>query len=70
MTLKELNRLKSNCSAEGSKYALLMVRYLTSRLWDIAMPVHQFHANPRNRGVLVPMPEITRTNETDNAIMR
>ena len=47
-----------------------MVYYLPSRLWDIAMPVHQIHANPRNHGVFVPMLEITGTTETDNAVMR
>ena len=68
MTLKEMSRLKSKCSADSSKYALLMVQYLPSRLWDITMSVHDIHANPWTCGTFVPMPEIFGTNETNNAV--
>ena len=42
-TLKEMDRLKSNCSANSSIYALLMVHCLLL-LFEMAMPVHRIHA--------------------------
>ena len=62
-TLKEMNRLKSNCSARRSINALILV-YCLLLLFAMAMPVHRIHApNPCSQS----MPE---TTETNNAIMR
>ena len=44
MALKEMNRLKSNCSAKSSFYALLVVQCLQPWPGAMAMPVHQLHA--------------------------
>ena len=60
-TLKEMNRLKSNCSARRSIYALLMTLLLLF-LFAMAMFVHRIHApNPCSQS----MHETTETTETN-----